>query len=520
MRRAPRSPPGRGRSTSSTTGPTTSAATGREGQALIEAAADAVGDDPTALTALATATTLLLGDLDRAQYFVDRALALDPNNAWAWTRRGFICVYRGDAEEAITGFERAMRLSPLDPFSFNCFTGMGFAKFADGRFAEAARWTERALREKAGMTWAYRDLAVFLAHAGEEAGAARRSASCWRSRPHVTVSGVGDALRFIEPKLLARYLEGLRMAGLPGVAAMSARADGSRPHRAPSLEHHQLGEVLLADIADEAAALVDDAGEGQAAFLHQFDGELERLAGADRRHVLDHDVDHRRRRPGRLHGADHGVAGEEAAQPPAAVDHREFVLRGADQGVGGGLERRLRPERLEGADHRLVDATRRAASIRPTSPASLGGGEIDEDGDEDEDGVAADQADEAEGEGEALADARGDLGRPRRPRRKASSARSTRPPSIGKAGIRLKSTRKMLTPARRARKPGPGFSICVSVDGSRRAPRTTIRIKAMTTLTSGPAMAMTISSEGFSGMRDRRARPPIGRSVMSGVVMP
>ena len=40
---------------------------------------------------------LLSADLDRAQGFLDRALTLDPNHAWAWTRRGFLNVYRGDA---------------------------------------------------------------------------------------------------------------------------------------------------------------------------------------------------------------------------------------------------------------------------------------------------------------------------------------------------------------------------------------------------------------------------------------
>ena len=107
---------------------------------------------------------LLFGDLDRAQHFVDRALSLDPNHAWAWTRRGFLNVYRGEAGRgASPASSGAIRLSPLDPFSFNCFIGLGFANFAAGQPAEAVEWTQRAMREKVGMTWAYRDLATFLA---------------------------------------------------------------------------------------------------------------------------------------------------------------------------------------------------------------------------------------------------------------------------------------------------------------------------------------------------------------------
>src|SRR5581483_698306 len=113
-----------------------------EGKALIDEASAASADDPTALTALATATMLLLGDLSRAQFFVDRALELDPNHAWAWTRRGFLNVYRGDAEGAIAAFERAIRLSPLDPFSFNCYIGLGLSNFSLGKHDDAVRWCE------------------------------------------------------------------------------------------------------------------------------------------------------------------------------------------------------------------------------------------------------------------------------------------------------------------------------------------------------------------------------------------
>jgi adenylate cyclase len=186
-----------------------------EGRQLIEAAATEVGDDPTALTALATATTLLLGDLDRAGHFADRALALDPNNAWAWTRRGFITAYRGDPAAAIAAFERAGELSPLDPFSFNSYIGLGFANFALGKYDEAIGWTQRAMREKGGMTWAYRDLAVFYAHAGRLEEARNAVAELTKARPGLTVAEVNQALGFIEPGILKRYLDGLRMAGLP-----------------------------------------------------------------------------------------------------------------------------------------------------------------------------------------------------------------------------------------------------------------------------------------------------------------
>lgn len=185
-----------------------------EGQQLMEQASGSVNDDPTALTALSTAATLLFADLDRARLFVERALALDPNHAWAWTRRGFLEAYQGQPAEALRCFEQAIRLSPLDPFSFNGFIGMGFAKFAAGQPAEAVQWAQRALREKVGMTWAYRDLAVYYALSGDIDNARSALARILVVRPDLTVSEVDNALWFIEPKTRGRYMEGLRIAGL------------------------------------------------------------------------------------------------------------------------------------------------------------------------------------------------------------------------------------------------------------------------------------------------------------------
>ena len=74
--------------------------------------------------------------------------------------------------------------------------------------------------------------------------------------------------------------------------------------------------------------------------------------------------------------------------------------------------------------------------------------------------------------------------------------------------------------ASRARKPGAGFSICVSTASVGWAPSKTIRIAAMRTLTAGPASATTTSSSGFSGMRSSWATPPMGSNVIFGVLMP
>jgi adenylate cyclase len=194
------------------------------GRAMIESAAGLIDDDPLALTATATAVMLIDGTVERADALIDRALDIDGNHAWAWTRRGFSRVYSGRPEEAFACFERAIRLSPRDPFSFNSFIGLGIAHFASGRPREALVWTRRALAEKPGMTWPYRDVATFSAAAGDIAGAREALARFVAQRPGMTAAVANDAMRFMNADLRRRYVDGLVAAGLPDGRATGVRA--------------------------------------------------------------------------------------------------------------------------------------------------------------------------------------------------------------------------------------------------------------------------------------------------------
>jgi adenylate cyclase len=183
-------------------------------QRLIESATMAVSDDPTALTALASAMMQLGGDVAQAAAFADQALVLDPNHAWAWMRRGFGQVYLGNPEEGLVAFERSARLSPLDPFSFNVHLGMALAHFAAGRPQQALQLARKAMSERPGLTWPYRDMAVYHAHHGDTAAARDALEKFLAVRPDMTLNAVGDSLRFMEPALLSKYLRGLKLAGL------------------------------------------------------------------------------------------------------------------------------------------------------------------------------------------------------------------------------------------------------------------------------------------------------------------
>ena len=72
---------------------------------------------------------------------------LNPNASIAWEQRGWTYQLAGQPEEAIRSFERAIRLSPFDPWLFSTFTGMGIAFIGLGRFDEAVAAAKKALRQ-------------------------------------------------------------------------------------------------------------------------------------------------------------------------------------------------------------------------------------------------------------------------------------------------------------------------------------------------------------------------------------
>jgi adenylate cyclase len=186
----------------------------RNGERLIEVATQTVGDDPTALVALASAMMTLGGDVTQALMFTDRALKLDPNNSWGWMRRGYGCVYVGEPEEALRAFEQSARLSPLDPFAFSVHLGMGLAHFSAGRPDKAIDMVRQALAERPGLTWPYRDLAAYYAAAGKPEQAQDALAKFIALRPIVSADSLRDGLRFMEPRLLNSYMGSLVQAGL------------------------------------------------------------------------------------------------------------------------------------------------------------------------------------------------------------------------------------------------------------------------------------------------------------------
>ena len=157
-------------------------------------------------------SAFMVGDCESEIEMADRAVALNPNSYSAWTNRGWVYNVAGLPEEAVRSFERAIRMSPVDPGLHLTLVGMGVALIELGRFDEAIVAGKKAQRLNPACSGPYRCLASAFAHLGRDAEAREAAARLLETDPAFTVSAWIARGAQSNATLL---IEGLRKAGLP-----------------------------------------------------------------------------------------------------------------------------------------------------------------------------------------------------------------------------------------------------------------------------------------------------------------
>jgi adenylate cyclase len=142
----------------------------------------------------------------------DHAVSLNPNSYIAWNGRGWAYQIAGMPEEAVRSFDRAVRVSPVDPLLPLTLAGMGMALIELRRFDEAVVVAKKAQRQSTSYTGSYRCLASAFAHLGRDAEAREAAARLLQVDPAFTISTRMGRVRKSHVKLT---IEGLRKAGLP-----------------------------------------------------------------------------------------------------------------------------------------------------------------------------------------------------------------------------------------------------------------------------------------------------------------
>jgi adenylate cyclase len=171
-------------------------------------------DNADALAILARRTSAINQDYEEALSLAERAVAINPNSAYAWRNSGFAFAFAGRAEQALTYFERALRLNPRDPRAHDTLVGMALALIQLERDAEGITTARKAIQQRPTFAGAWRMLAAGLALAGrlEEARDALRHVL--ELDPTCTLETM--YLRFGHSETArARFYDGLRKAGMP-----------------------------------------------------------------------------------------------------------------------------------------------------------------------------------------------------------------------------------------------------------------------------------------------------------------
>ena len=182
---------------------------------LARRAEELASNDPVALYSAGWALVQTSGYAEVGAAMIDRALTINPNMPAAWLVGGWTKMYFGEADKAITYFRRAIRLNPLDPLIARMQTGIASAQFLAGHYKDAALSARSALRQHPNDQQLLRVAAVSHALAGQATDAQQAIDRVRVLDPELRLSKAAELAPCRRPEDVAKYVDGLRKAGLP-----------------------------------------------------------------------------------------------------------------------------------------------------------------------------------------------------------------------------------------------------------------------------------------------------------------
>ncbi|MFO1160028.1 MAG: adenylate/guanylate cyclase domain-containing protein [Reyranellaceae bacterium] len=173
-------------------------------------------DDALALSWAGFGLTFVCRAFDTGAAMIDQALSVNENLAPGWANRALASTFMGEHDVAIEQVSRVFRLSPIDPEIYRLEVTMAFAHVLLARYAEAASWAAKALARQPNFVPAMRAATVAHAFIGNLGEAQRLLGQMRQMDPSLTQSSYRTRLTFFRrPQDVDRFVEGLRLAGLP-----------------------------------------------------------------------------------------------------------------------------------------------------------------------------------------------------------------------------------------------------------------------------------------------------------------
>jgi adenylate cyclase len=139
---------------------------------------------------------------------------LNPNLANAYGALGQAMALEGEYEAAVTQINKAIRLSPHDPFVIYWIAHLGVAAFANERYEDACYWGRKTIQQNPMFPGSHRLVAASCGQLGRTQEAASELKELLKLMPGMTAEDVRKQVPFKRPGDMKRSIEGLRKAGL------------------------------------------------------------------------------------------------------------------------------------------------------------------------------------------------------------------------------------------------------------------------------------------------------------------
>jgi TolB-like protein len=144
----------------------------------------------------------------------ESALDLNPNFSLAQGYYGLTLSYCGRWQEGCAAAQRALQLSPRDPFSA-VFCGISaYSHFVGRKYEEAIRLAREGIRQRDDFVGGHRVLTAAAGMAGQHDVAKAALLELKRAQPNISLSWIAAHMPIRDQSECEHYLEGFRRAGL------------------------------------------------------------------------------------------------------------------------------------------------------------------------------------------------------------------------------------------------------------------------------------------------------------------
>lgn len=157
----------------------------------------------------------LLKRLDIASERYDLALANNPNESLSWLLKGTLHAFRDEADDALTATDQAMKLSPIDPFSYFYDSLNASAHLAGGHYEKALMLADRSLEKNDRHLSTIRARLTALHYLGRDEDARVCAKELMRKQPDCTVQNYLDGHPSGDFKLGKSVAEAMKASGIP-----------------------------------------------------------------------------------------------------------------------------------------------------------------------------------------------------------------------------------------------------------------------------------------------------------------